>query len=191
MNIGFIGFGNTAYHIASGLYRERVRGICAHDSLQEDAVTGRVIRSRAKEAHVTLKDSSSDLAQWADVIIATVPSIHILEVCQEIKGCLRKGKLFVDLSPSTADFKEVVWKTIKATNVYFVNAALTGSKMTWKHPISMTASGNGAQLFKDIMTPYHMDITLAGKKPGAASAIYEDQESAQWDQVPAIALSAD
>lgn len=191
MNIGFIGFGDTAYHIAARLYSEGVRGICAHDLLQDDAVMGRLIRSRAKEAHVTLKASSLDIAQWADVIMVAVPSTHTLKVCKDIKGCLRKGKLFVNLNVSTADFAEVVWKTIRDTNVYFVNAVLTGSLLKEIRQVPMTASGNGAELFKDIMTPYHMDIILAGKKPGAASAIYTDQESTQWVQLPTRALSAD
>jgi len=191
MNIGFIGFGETPYVIASGLYSEGVRGIRAHDILQEDAVMGQLIRSQAKEAHVTLKDSPLDVAQWADVIFSAVPSFHTLAVCKEIKGCLRKGKVFVDLSASTPVEEETLWKAIKDTGVYFVDVAMPGGMTGSKHRIPMTASGNGAELFKDIMTPYHMDITLAGRKPGAASALYREQASIRWDQIPASALSAD
>lgn len=171
MNIGFIGFGEAAYNIALGLYGEGLRGIKAHDAMQDDAVMGKLVRSRAEAAHVELVPASKDIADWADVIFAAVPSTFTLGVCEEIKGSLHKGQLYVDVSASTPAIKETIWKEIKDTGINFVDAAMLGSLPKKKHQVPITASGNGAALFKDTMTPYHMDITLAGDRPGAASAI--------------------
>lgn len=171
MKIGFIGFGEAAFNISLGLYSEGMRGICAYDTMQDDAIRGRLIRSRAKQSHVQLKDTPQDVAKWADILFSAVPSSYTLNVCEEIKGCLRKGKMYVDVSASTPAVKEMIWKAVRNTGVYFVDAAMLGSLPQKKHQVPMTVSGNGAELFRDIMTPYHMDITLAGANPGAAAAI--------------------
>ena len=69
MNVGFIGFGEAAYNIALGLYGEGLHGIKAHDALQNDPMMGKLVHKRAEEAHVELVDSSTAIAQWADVIL--------------------------------------------------------------------------------------------------------------------------
>ncbi len=171
MNIGFIGFGEAAYNIALGLYGEGLHGIKAHDALQDDVTMGKLVHKRAEEAHVELVPASKAIAEWADVIFAAVPSTFTMGVCDEIKGSLRKGQLYVDVSASTPGIKEAIWNAVKDTGVNFVDAAMLGSLPKKKHQVPITASGNGAALFKDTMTPYHMDITLAGERAGAASAI--------------------
>jgi len=171
MNIGFIGFGEAAFNIAQGLYGEGIQGIKAHDAMQNHEVMGKLVHKRAEEAHVTLVDDSKDLVDWADVVFAAVPSTFTMGVCDEIKGHLRKGQLYVDVSASTPATKQAIWEKIKNTGVLFADAAMLGSLPKKKHQVPITASGNGAAAFKETMTPYHMDITLAGEKAGSASAI--------------------
>ena len=171
MKIGFIGFGETAYHLALGLYRDGVRSMCAYDVLQQDAIRGRQIRSRAKQCKAELKETAKAAAQWADLLFITVPSSQALQVAGEIKDCLRRGKLYVDISSATPDKKEEIWKKLRDTGVYFVDAAALGSVIEKEHRVPITASGNGAELFEDSMMPYHMDITVVGQNPGTASAV--------------------
>ena len=171
MNIGFIGFGEAAFNIAQGLYGEGIQGIKAHDAMQNHEVMGKLVHKRAEEAHVTLVDDSKDLVDWADVVFAAVPSTFTMGVCDEIKDHLRKGQLYVDVSASTPATKQAIWEKIKNTGVLFADAAMLGSLPKKKHQVPITASGNGAAAFKETMTPYHMDITLAGEKAGSASAI--------------------
>ena len=92
MNIGFIGFGEAAYNIALGLYGEGVRGIQAHDALQNHEVMGKQVHKRAEEAHVTLVDDSKALVDWADLVFAAVPSTFTMGVCDEVKDHLKPGQ---------------------------------------------------------------------------------------------------
>lgn len=171
MNIGFIGFGEAAFNIAQGLYGEGVRGIKAHDAMQDHEVMGKLVHKRAKESHVTLVEDSKDLVDWADVVFAAVPSTFTLGVCDEIKSHLKKNQLYVDVSASTPATKVAIWDRIKESGVLFADAAMLGSLPKKKHQVPITASGNGAKVFQETMAPYHMDITLAGEKAGSASAI--------------------
>lgn len=171
MNIGFIGYGEAAFNISLGLRGEGILGIRANDAMMNHEVMGKQVHSRAEQAGVTLISSAKELAQWADVLFAAVPSSFTLDVCGEIKDVLRPGQLYVDVSASTPVAKEAIWAAIKDTGVLFVDAAMLGSLPKDKHQVPITASGNGAAKFHELMTPYGMKITLAGEKAGSASAI--------------------
>lgn len=171
MKIGFIGYGEAAYNISLGLGKEGLTGITAYDAMADDPVMGKLVRSRAEEAGVTLKETAKEVAKECDMIFAAVPSSFTLDVCESIRGILDAGKLYVDVSASTPAVKENIWNVIRDSGVLFVDAAMLGSLPKDKHQVPITASGNGAEVFKEKMTPYGMKITTVGEKEGAASAI--------------------
>lgn len=171
MKIGFIGYGEAAFNISLGLGQEGLTGIRATDAMMDHPVMGQQVHSRAQQAGVELVSSSVEIVQWADVLFAAVPSSFTLDVCKEIKDSLRPGQLYIDVSASTPAAKEAIWEMVKDTGVLFVDAAMLGSLPKDKHQVPITASGNGAAKFHEVMTPHGMKITLAGKKAGSASAI--------------------
>lgn len=171
MKIGFIGFGEAAFHISLGLGGEGVREIVAFDAMATDPVMGQLVHDRAEQANVTLRDTATVVAQEAEVLFASVPSSYTLDVCRSVVGTLRPGQLYVDVSASTPLVKGQVWQLVQDTGVLFVDAAMLGSLPQDKHKVPITASGNGAQRFLEVMSAYHMDITVAGERPGDASAI--------------------
>ena len=171
MNIGFIGYGEAAFNITLGLKGEGVTGIHATDAMLNHEVMGKTIHSRAEQAGVTLVETSKEVAQWADILFAAVPSTFTMDVCNEIKDCLRPGQLYVDVSSSTPTVKIGVWEAIKDSGVSFVDAAMMGFLARDKHKVPIKASGVGAVKFQELMTPYGMNIEVVGEKPGAASAI--------------------
>ena len=171
MKIGFIGYGEAAYNISFGLNKEGLKGIRATDAMMNDSVMGGQVHTRAEAAGVTLVSSNKEIAQWADLIFAAVPSSFTMDVCKDIESVLRPGQLYVDVSASTPSIKQTIWEQVKNTGVLFTDAAMLGSLPKDQHRVPITASGNGAEEFKKLMTPYGMKITLAGEKAGAASAI--------------------
>lgn len=168
MKIGFIGFGEAAYNISLGLKGEGVTGIIAYDKMAGDPVMGPMVAGRAAEAGAALLDTAKEVAEQADVIFGAVPSSFALDVCDEIKDVLCEGKIYADVSASTPAVKEKIWEAVRDTGVKFVDAAMLGSLPKDKHQVPITASGNGADTLKEMMTPYGMKITTAGEKAGAA-----------------------
>lgn len=171
LKIGFIGYGEAAYNISAGLREEGIQGIRATDTMQDDPVVGRQIHERAAKVQVELVPNAVELAKWADILFAAVPSSFTLDVCASIQSVLRPGQLYVDVSASTPSTKEKIWAAIQPTGVLFVDAAMLGSLPQKRHKVPITASGNGAAALKERMEPYGMCITLAGERAGAASAI--------------------
>ena len=171
MNIGFIGYGEAAYNITLGLSQNGVTGIRANDAMIDHPVMGRLVHERAEEAGVELVNDAIEVARWADVLIAAVPSSFTRDVCDTVKASLRPGQIYADVSASTPATKVAIWEEIKDTGVLFADAAMLGSLPQDRHRVPITVSGNGAEAFKKAMEPLGMRITLAGDRPGAASAI--------------------
>ena len=93
MKIGFVGYGEAAFNISLGLKGEGVEGIRANDAMMNHEVMGKQVHARAEQAGVTLVESAKEVAQWADVLFAAVPSSFTMDVCNEIKDCLRPDQV--------------------------------------------------------------------------------------------------
>lgn len=171
MKIGFIGFGEAAFCICSGLRQEGVEGVVAYDTLATHETMGPAIRQRAEQAGVTLCDSVKAVAEQADLLFAAVPSSYTLDVCKTVLPYLRRGQVYADVSASTPKTKKEIWALLENTGVLFTDAAMLGSLPQDKHRVPITASGNGAQAFCNVMTPFGMRITCVEGGAGAASAI--------------------
>lgn len=171
MKIGFIGFGEAAYNISCGLKNEGIKDIIAYDAMAQDAVMGKLVKSRADEAAVTLLETAKEVAEQSDIIFSAVPSSFAMDVCESVKDVLNDQKIYADVSASTPAVKEKIWDAIKDSGILFVDAAMLGSLPKDKHQVPITASGNGAQALYEKMTPYGMKIKTVGETAGSASAI--------------------
>ena len=171
MKIGFIGFGEAAYFISLGLRDEGVSGIEAYDKMLENSTIGPRIKERAEESSVKLLSSSSEVVQSADVLFVAVPAVNAQEVCNEIAEFLTPGQLYIDVTASTPNVKESLFRKVDSTGALFVDAAMLGSLPLSRHQVPITASGSGADKFFEEMSKWGMKITCVGTRAGAASAI--------------------
>lgn len=171
MRIGFIGFGEAAYCISSGLSDEGIRDSIAYDAMKDNATMGRLVKSRAAEAEVALMEDARSVVEQCDLLFVAVPSSHSLDIAKEVKSYLKEGQHYIDVSASTPTAKRKIWDVIKDKKVLFTDAAMLGSLPQDRHKVPITASGNGARAFLDTMSPYGMRISYLNAEPGAASAI--------------------
>lgn len=171
MKLGFIGFGEAAYNLAYGLKNEGLNELYAFDNKENDSIIGSLIQKRADELKIDLKSNAKEVVEIVDIVITAVPSTYTLDVLEEIKGSLKKGQFYVDVSASTSEAKQKIWENVKLTGAMFVDAAMMGSLPKEKHKVPIAASGNGAFKFKELMDSYNMNIELAGEEAGKASAI--------------------
>lgn len=169
MKYGFIGFGEAAYCICSGLREHGISvDIAAFDVMQD---TKPLIRQRAREAEVTLLPSAAELARWAEVILVIVQPNFDLEVCRDLCGVLRPGQLCADLSASSPTIKQQIWEFLQPQGVLFADAAMMGLLTINRDKVPICVSGNGARAFCDAVTPLGMKAAVVGEAPGAASGM--------------------
>ena len=171
MVIGFLGFGEAAYHMAKGLLLNGVEQIVAYDVMQETATSGTLIHRRALDSGVKLKATISEVTEKAKIIIAAVPSSATYSLFEQARPYLKRCQIYVDVSSSAPEIKAKIAQALQETDVLFVDAAMLGSLPKDAHRVPIVASGDGAEAFCAAMTPYGMHIHVIGERPGDASSV--------------------
>ena len=171
MKIGFIGFGEAAYHLAMGLREEGLAGLRAADAMQDHPVRGKLVRDRAREAGVELLPDNRAVAAWADMVCNITPAQYSRAALESVLDLLRPGQLYADLSSSTPANKAAMAELTAKTGALYVDAAMLGSLPASRHKVQIIACGPGAKAFQETMAPWGMNIEFHPGAPGAASAV--------------------
>ncbi len=171
MKLGFIGFGGAAYGLAQGLRENGDIELSFFDSQLDSASAGPVIRKRAAETGTQQRDSLVDLVTNTDVIVSCTTGSTALEVARQASHCLQPSQLYVDVNTAAPETMEDAGRVIESSGASFTDVAMLGAVPAFLHRVPCLASGDGAELFKSLMQPYGMEITVVGSRPGQASAI--------------------
>lgn len=169
LKLGFIGFGEAAYHIANGLKDEGLKGIIAYDKFWNIEPQSELIQKHAEEAEVQLLPSMQELVEKSDIIVSAVSADKAVSLAQTSKPFLKQSQLYVDINATSPMTKEEVDGIISPVAL-FVDGAVMGPVPTYKHKVPISVSGKGAKSFYDKMVPYGMKLTLIDGPAGAASA---------------------
>ena len=169
--IGFIGFGEAAFHMASGLVSEGVSSIFAFDVMTAEPVAGAIIKERADLANVTLTSSLKQLIESSRIVFCATSAKFALMIAQEAAAFLRKEQIYVDMNSASPKVNQEISKLMDQAGVWFVDAAVMEAVPPHRHKVPISASGTGARKFSDVMGRYGMNITYINEEAGSASAM--------------------
>lgn len=171
LSLGFVGFGEAAYHIARGLHAAGLTAICAFDIHTNTPGRGEKIKQRVLEAKVTLCDSNEQLAGLCDVILSTVTASEALEAATQIAPHLATRHLYADLNSVSPDLKRSIAQLIDAQGAGFVEIAIMSPVPPKEHRVPMFLGGSHAKNLVSLLSPYGMNLEIVSDEIGAASAI--------------------
>lgn len=171
MRLGFVGFGEVGFEMAKGFKGEGLEGILAYDVMQGHPVFGDLLQERVRISGVTLVSTPEEVLQTVDVIIVAVPGDKALQTAKGLNLLLKKATVYVDVSASSPEVKRNIWEVIKGSEVSFVDGAMLGPLPVYQHKVPTLVSGNGCDLFIELMRPYHMDLEKVSDTPGEATGI--------------------
>src|SRR5579864_5122444 len=97
-SLGFVGFGEAAYHLAKGLREAGVKRTFAYDCNTHTPRLGEKIESRARETRTELVEFSAALAASADVIISAVTADQAVEAAEQTAPYLTSRHIYADLN---------------------------------------------------------------------------------------------
>ena len=169
VKLGFIGFGEAAFNIASGLRGEGLTGIIAYDKHWKDSPAAELIGKRAAEAQVELVPSQQALIERSEMVVSAVSADMALPLARASQPFLKADQVYVDINATSPMTKEEVDRIISPVAL-FVDCAVMGPVPTYRHKVPVAVSGPGARRFCDTMTPYGMAITCMDAPAGSASA---------------------
>ncbi|MFD0677692.1 MULTISPECIES: DUF1932 domain-containing protein [unclassified Paenibacillus] len=169
--IGFIGFGEAAFHITSGLVSEGATAIFAFDVMSTDPVAGPIIRERADLAQVTLTSSLKQLIESSQVVFCATSAKYALSIAQESAVFLQNDQIYADMNSASPKVKQEIAQLMGKVGADFVDAAVMEAVPPHRHKVPISVSGTGAHRFTDLMGTYGMNITYINDEAGSASAM--------------------
>lgn len=172
IRIGFLGFGEAGYAIASGLHeKEGVNGILAYDAMQDDPAFAAKLEQKRASLGAQKMDTEAALAAAADVIFVAIPSFCAMDCARNAAAGIRPGVIYVDVSTATAAEKREESALFAAKGALFVDGAMMGALPLERHQVHMMISGDGREKLQQLMAPYHMNLDDQGPVPGVATSI--------------------
>ena len=169
--IGFIGYGEAAYNISSGLKSEGLERMAAFDAMQDDPERGPKIRERAAEAGIHLLPSMEELCRSSDFIISLTSPAVCVKVAEQALPFLTEGQVFCDLNSADPVDMKTIDAMPRPEGVKFVDVAVLGSVPKGRHRTKMYLSGDGAQAFYDMYSKWNTVVKILDAPAGGASAI--------------------
>jgi len=169
--IGFIGFGEVAYHFSEGLKQDGIRQIFAFDKNAKERTKGEIVRRRAREVGVELVPSLRQLVGKSDVIISAVWGSAALKVAVQCASFVKAGQFYCDINNTAPSVKTQGAEMLNAKGAKYVDLALFVAPDRDRHRSFMLASGDGARPLKRIMAPYGMSPEVVAGGAGRATTI--------------------
>ena len=106
MVLGYIGFGEAAFEMSTGLRGEGLKDIVAFDNMIEHPVFGPQIKNRAGLSAVKLLPSPAEVIAASDLVMVAVPASVTLHTCETIAEYFRPEQLYVDLTAASPAVKK-------------------------------------------------------------------------------------
>lgn len=170
--LGFVGFGEAAYHMAKGLRGEGVQRIVAFDIHANDAARGQKIQTRAREAGVELMPDSSTLAASADILISAVTADQAVPAAHQSAPHLTSRHLYADLNSISPKAKEQVAAVIVSNGAAFCEIAVMGPIPPYGHKAPLLLGASGAEQFQALFAPLGMRMEIVSTdRVGRAAAV--------------------
>lgn len=171
MQLVFIGFGEAAYHIASGLKAEGLTDLGAYDRNAADPQLGGLIQQRAAKVGVKLFESLESAYQAGEFIACLTSANSALAVAKSVIPQLKAGQVYIDMNSAAPTVKAEIAQIPHNEGVMFCDAAVMGTVPGNKHKVPMFLAGNGAAKFAAAFSQYGMKLTVLDAQAGGASAI--------------------
>ena len=170
IRLGLVGFGEVGSGLAKGLRDAGLQHICAFDPGAEGAFA-ELIRGNARESGVDLVTHLKELADRSALIVSSTPGRQCVPSAEAIAPFMRPHHLYVDVASATPKIKITALEKAGANGAKVADAGIGGSPLIDGHRIEILVCGPGGEAFRDLMTPFGMNITHIGPKLGSASAI--------------------
>jgi 3-hydroxyisobutyrate dehydrogenase-like beta-hydroxyacid dehydrogenase len=161
MRIGFVGFGEAAFHIAKGLGQ----AVTAFDINVTDQ-----LRQRAAETGTRLVDSNRELVASCDIIMSAVTADQALIAARQNAPYLTANHLYADLNSVSPGVKQSIARVIESTGAQFVEIAMMAPVPPYGHKVPMLAGGAGAPEFVQKLAPFGVSAEIVSREVGTAAA---------------------
>lgn len=169
--IGFLGFGEAGYHLATGFREEGVAHISSFDINTNTPGLGERIRQRASAAGIDLVESPGQLAERSDILFSVVTADAAHNAAHQMVPYLTERHFYADLNSVSPQTKQQIDRSIASTGAKFVEAAVMSPVPGHNHKVPILMAGANAASLTELLVPIGMRLEVISDQIGAASAV--------------------
>jgi 3-hydroxyisobutyrate dehydrogenase-like beta-hydroxyacid dehydrogenase len=170
LRIGFVGFGEAAYHIAKGLRQAGIQSITAFDINTHTLGLCQKILQRSNDSGIRLVDSNRELAEGCDIMMSAVTANQAANAAAQNAPFLTANHIYADLNSVSPGLKQSIAGVIAASGARFAEIAVMAPVPPYNQKVPMLAGGDGAQAFVDRLTPFGISAEIVSRDVGTAAA---------------------
>lgn len=172
MDVGFIGFGEAAFHIAKGLRGAGLQRTVAYDINTHTPKLGEIIRQRACKTQTELVDTNAAVAESCKVILSAVTADQALEAANQTAPHLDAAHYYADLNSVSPQMKQRIGGTVSAAGAKFVEAAMMAPVPPHGHKVPTLLGGEAAPTFLELLRPFGVQMEVVSTDQiGRAAAV--------------------
>jgi 3-hydroxyisobutyrate dehydrogenase-like beta-hydroxyacid dehydrogenase len=171
--IAFIGFGEAAQAMASGLTGEEgCTGLSAYDIRFTDSTQAKPLLDKAASSSVRTETSLAKAIEGADIVLSLVVGSVAVKVGEEAGKALSENQIFLDLNSISPDAKKAVADAIaRSSGGGFVEGAVMARVPPYKHKVPILVAGTRAKEAAGLLNRAGMQIEAVGDRIGQACAV--------------------
>ncbi len=158
MTIAIIGLGEAGSHFANDL-----------------ATMGVSVRGwdpqpkRTLQPAVYFAKNNPDAVQGADIVWSVNLSTESKNIAREVLPFLKKGALFCEMNTAAPSTKIEIEAMLLPANILFVDLAIMSPVPPLGIKTPLLASGTGAKLLGEKLSPFPLNLTVLNEKTGDAA----------------------
>ena len=170
MNVGLVGYGEVGKIFTSAFVEQDAAWVGAWDVLMRESPAGPAMKAHAAKARVEAVGSMAALTAKADVIISAVTASQAGAVADEAGKSIRPRTWFMDLNSCSPGVKQRSSERIDGAGGRYVESAVMTTVPGYGIRVPMLLGGRHASAFRDLMSPFGLDMQIADERVGVASA---------------------
>jgi 3-hydroxyisobutyrate dehydrogenase-like beta-hydroxyacid dehydrogenase len=170
--VGFIGFGEAAFHIAKGLREAGLGRTYAYDVNTHTVGLGEKIRARAQETQTELLDSNAAVTAACEVLFSAVTADQATKAAEQTAPYLGSAHFYTDLNSVSPQTKQAICRTVSASGANFVEAAMMAPVPPHGHKVPTLLGGAAAPAFLELLQPFGVRMEVVSTDQiGRAAAV--------------------
>ena len=167
--ISFIGFGEAAQAIASGLRGAGIERIAAWDILFPEPA-GAGLKAAGETMGVRMASSAGDAVRETDMVISAVTAASSVDAARSVAPHLSGRPYYLDINSVSPGRKQET-ANLLGDGARYVDVAVVAAIHPARHRTPLLISGPHAEEISPLLRELEMQLTVVGPEIGSAAAI--------------------
>ncbi len=169
--ISFIGYGELARAWCGCLSSQQVQNLRAFVRRPTSTTPGAQMNSLVTAGTVQLCTDLGESIDGADVVIAAVPGVALVDVASRCAPILGERTIYVDVTSGAPDHKKAAAAAVSESGATYVDAAVMGTVQQYGLQMPIFASGTGAAQWEALFSGFGARITVLPGPAGDAARL--------------------